>query len=738
MIYVYQFDIAAIVLAVALLLLLFFRHGYPTRMHRLFIAMLVLNLVSSSTDLVSAFTISQPELYPLWFNYLINVVYASTYFAVAAVFFLYVLEAARDLFSARMFRMLRILGYVGLVLGVLLICTTPLTHGVFYFDENMAYCLGTFIALPYVIVFIGFFLMVALFARGRRAFEGFQRYVIGTFLVLELVAIFIEIAFPALLIGRFVAAMFLVFIYIVLENPTDYQYPSTRFYNRRAFENRAAELMSQDVAFSVVAFRIESYAYIRSVFDNESVRGFIDILYDFLRAHFWARNLFRLHSDICAVVTPSSHEEYAVNVLRGDGRKRLMLGGLNVDIAEAICVVRVPGFIESVDDLARVIDAELADTRTVLADRVVYAERSTLDELKHERRVSFAVQNAIDNLDIEVYYQPVYEFSTKRFCYAEALVRVRDKQFGAIPSSELIAAAEKNGAIIDLGRLVFSRVCRDIAAGRFNELGLGGVSVNLSMVECMQPDLADEVMRTLAAYGVRPDQVSFEITETVLADKASIVKQNIERLTEYGVRFSLDDFGSGFSSITYLMNMPVQNVKIGHLVVKRALEDKSYSSMLKKLIKVIRGMDKQVTIEGVETQEMVEYFAKTKADYCQGYYYSEPLVLRDFVALVREHNSLLELVNRVTDQAADQAADQASDASQAALVDVEAEDQATLVAVEIAEPEEHAKLAQPIEPGASVESAVPSEIAIVTEAAETANAVETADQAADAGEVTNA
>lgn len=153
--------------------------------------------------------------------------------------------------------------------------------------------------------------------------------------------------------------------------------------------------------------------------------------------------------------------------------------------------------------------------------------------------------NAIENDWVEVYYQPIYSTEERRFTAAEALMRIKDENGKIIPPGIFIDVAENNGMILRLGEMVFEKVCRFIRENQIRQYGLQYIEVNLSVIQCAYEQLADDYIRIMEENSLSPDLINLEITESASVSAKKSLLENMQSLMSYGVRFSLDDFGTG-------------------------------------------------------------------------------------------------------------------------------------------------------------------------------------------------
>jgi diguanylate cyclase (GGDEF)-like protein/PAS domain S-box-containing protein len=230
------------------------------------------------------------------------------------------------------------------------------------------------------------------------------------------------------------------------------------------------------------------------------------------------------------------------------------------------------------------------------------------------------LREAIWREEIEVFYQPVFELSTGRANSVEALARWRHKTRGLIPPAEFIPVAEECGLIVELGNLVLAKACRD-ALTLPNDIK---VAVNLSALQFASGNLVDSVMLALADSGLAETRLELEITESVfLADSQENLK-TLERLKRLGISIALDDFGVGYSSLSYLTAFPFDKVKIDKCFIDRIGRPETLA-VLGSIVQLARTLNLSIVAEGVETYEQVEKIRSLGIALGQGYFFSQPV-----------------------------------------------------------------------------------------------------------------
>lgn len=300
------------------------------------------------------------------------------------------------------------------------------------------------------------------------------------------------------------------------------------------------------------------------------------------------------------------------------------------------CLVRCPDDISDVSALFMLIsDLDLAEA----TGRVLSAESITgTKEFTMKKEMSTIIDRALANHYFSVFYQPIYDTKTGKFSSAEALLRLRDPKYGYISPQLFIPLAEKSGAIHAIGSFVLEEVVKFIASDDFKQLGVDYIEINLSVMQCLRSNLADEIIDLTRKYKVPPSKINLEITETASGYSQSKLNTNITKLTENGFTVSLDDFGTGYSNLMRIAQLPLNIVKLDRAFVLME-ESGGNHIIIKNLIRMLKDMNLRVLVEGIETEEMVESFTQMGVDEIQGFYYSRPLTKSAYLRFLKENGA---------------------------------------------------------------------------------------------------
>jgi diguanylate cyclase (GGDEF)-like protein/PAS domain S-box-containing protein len=256
-----------------------------------------------------------------------------------------------------------------------------------------------------------------------------------------------------------------------------------------------------------------------------------------------------------------------------------------------------------------------------------------------------SLRKALAARELEVYYQPVLTLATGAVYGVEALLRWQHPERGLISPGDFIPLAEVTGLIIPLGKWVLSTACRQMK--EWHERGHPlTVSVNLSARQFQQPDLVEQVTRVLDETGLAPRSLELEITESNAMQSAETTAQTLKALKTLGVRISIDDFGIGYSSLSYLKRLPIDTLKIDQSFVRDITTDPDDAAIVTAVIAMAHTLKLVVVAEGVEDQDQLAFLHARQCDRMQGFLFSQPLPPDDCEKLLRRHRSQRPLEQR--------------------------------------------------------------------------------------------
>ncbi len=263
------------------------------------------------------------------------------------------------------------------------------------------------------------------------------------------------------------------------------------------------------------------------------------------------------------------------------------------------------------------------------------------EDLVERHELEQALREAIVNDSLSLVFQPIVDASTKRCESLEALLRWNHPTLGPISPARFIPIAERSGEIVAIGNWVLRQACR--AAASWPDEQQLAVSVNVSAAQILSGDVVEDVLAELVRSGLPAHRLHIELTESLFVSDHGRVVTTLRRLREEGVQISLDDFGTGFSSLAYLQNLPIDVVKIDQSFVRAMREDSH--AVVDAIVSIARALDFRVIAEGVESPAQAAILLDLGVDYFQGYLYSPPLAASSVPQWLTEQERICAIIS---------------------------------------------------------------------------------------------
>ncbi len=258
------------------------------------------------------------------------------------------------------------------------------------------------------------------------------------------------------------------------------------------------------------------------------------------------------------------------------------------------------------------------------------------DRLKKEQIITSQMDDAINESQFIVYYQPKWDIATNEIIGAEALVRWIHPKYGFMSPGDFIPLFEKNGFITKLDMYVWEEVCRQTKEWMDLGIQVVPISVNVSRNDIYSEDLISNLLELISKYDLNTDQLHLEITETAYAQTHNQLAQVIGNLSKEGFIIEMDDFGSGYSSLNMLSEVPVDIIKLDLLFLnKKSADSKHNKSILKLIVNIAQELNLDLIAEGVETLEDINNLKEIGCKKAQGYYFAKLMNSKDFLKMLK-------------------------------------------------------------------------------------------------------
>ncbi|WP_238883157.1 ABC transporter substrate binding protein [Clostridium sp. YIM B02551] len=334
------------------------------------------------------------------------------------------------------------------------------------------------------------------------------------------------------------------------------------------------------------------------------------------------------------LLTNIKENSYVENILEeiiNRFNKKILINEVAISTSASFGIALYPTDGDNFEDLLKNADTAMYKAKEYGKRKFVFFEQWMNDDITEMVVLENLMRQALVNNEFTLNFQPKFCLSSDKIQGFEALIRWNSPSEGFISPLKFIPLAEKTGLIVPIGKWVIEKACEFLKTMHFMGYDEIDVSINVSVIQLVQEDFIPMFKAIILEKNIDPRTIHIEITESVLMESIDTNIYKIEELKKMGVRIDLDDFGKGYSSLTYLKDMNFDVLKIDKVFIDEIIENKNYqdgdSSIVGTIIKLAHQMGLKVVAEGVEVKEQYDYLTQNKCDYIQGYYISKPIEL---------------------------------------------------------------------------------------------------------------
>ena len=349
------------------------------------------------------------------------------------------------------------------------------------------------------------------------------------------------------------------------------------------------------------------------------------------------------NSDIFCIAIYDPCGQYSVESVTTRIRNRLkepikLTGGKEVSLTVSIGVAEYP---ESSDDALKLIN--LAEIVMLKAkhrgkNRIQYYDAPIIDEFIGNLEIEKELESALKQNQFVMYFQPQYDVSSRKLRGAEALIRMKDEDGNIISPETFIPIAEHNGSILLIGDWIIEECISDFAKwSKKHNMRDFLLSINVSSLQFKNKNFVKYLIGVINKYNVAPENIELEITESVFIDNMEVIIKKMKELREFGIRFSMDDFGTGFSSLSYLRELPIDTLKIDKSFIDDIVTDVSTRTIAESIIELSKKLGFDTIAEGVEEEVQYSLLKNMGCENIQGFYFGRPMVFEDMDRLLGEN-----------------------------------------------------------------------------------------------------
>lgn len=633
------FDYAAVAIMLIMLATIVCKRHFYGRVNKSFLFLLIVTLITVVFD-IWAVRLDNIGLGNRILKYITHDIYIITRNLTVAIFdfFLIALTDTKHKFSHN--KILKLTMPLPFFVVLFTVIASNNTGWVYFLDENDTYLRGDFFWILYVAAFVYAAYSIIFIIKYARFFGSAKVVALLTMYPFLVGAMMVQVIKPNILLEQLSTALALLFIMLMVIRPEQRIDSVTGLNKMAAYEEDIKRAYKNKKPMHIIMVTIANYRSLLDVLGYDGSHAEMKKMsYRFMainKRNKLGAEMYYIGNGRYRIVIDQEHFKLTKGIaelINNEINHSYVESGIDVGIQAYVCVVKCP---EDINDFETIMEFGRKLEKSEFTANVTYAAdffKNTQYNIIKE--IDVIIEDALANDKFEVYYQPIYSVKRRKFTSAEALLRLKSEKYGFVSPEIFIPAAEKNGAIHRIGDFVLEEVCKFISGDVFGNLGIEYIEVNLSAIQCMQRNLAGNILKIMEKYNVGTDKINLEITETATSYSQKAMMENINELTEAGVKFSLDDFGTGYSNMKRIASLPLSIIKFD-----RSFTDINSSPkmeiILKNTIKMVKDMNMKIVVEGIETEQLVRHFSDLECEYIQGFYYSKPLPKSEFIKFISD------------------------------------------------------------------------------------------------------
>ncbi len=532
--------------------------------------------------------------------------------------------------------------YIWAWLPYVIYCIIILTNGlhrlIFTISPSEGYIRGGLFRITYVIALVYFLLIIYLTVINFKTPHRKSLLIICLNLFISSLIFCAQLLIPQLQLSGLASVTGVLIIQFYVQNVSHNSDALTELYNRAALTNLMTRLCKSRTSFTLFVFSIRNFKGINErngLMFGDALLEEISLRLRVLLPH---RDVFRYSGDEFAVLMHEQDYQYInkIDEIFENLNKSYTVDGIIISVDFIYARVDYPRFGTKPQDIISSVDYSLSLIKKGVGNISFVYDVGICEQMKRRNYVIERIKKALDTDGFEAYYQPIYCVKKSEFTLAEALIRFKPEQGEFISPGEFIPIAEDTGLIIRITKTMLNLVCCDYQK-LINILGnntkLAGISINFPYVMFMKNGSAKEVYEIVNSYNLSPDMIKIELTERTLATDIENTLKIMNEFIKLGFVFELDDFGVEYSNFSMFFSIPIRMIKFDRSLVVSSAEDEDRRDFFNKFLTAVKALDNdiEVIMEGVEDDEVKQFLINCGSDYIQGYVYSKPLPINEFI-----------------------------------------------------------------------------------------------------------
>jgi len=619
----------AALIVIVILLNSRYTHAMPSFKERLFRSLLVYSLFSFIINIFSAWSVSHYQELSRFVIHLINTLYFLFYPFIAQFFiyyiFSYVYEYAPPQHRKRRTYLITFI----LLTSALYLVVVALNHktgSLYYLDATNLYHRGPLNSLPIIISVIH---IIAATVGALLEIKYFDKYFIQIISwppLAALIIVVVQMFYPDTILTGTAFVIVALSFYLNFQTSRISIDSLTRYPNRDTFNGHVELLTRKKKKSTILIISIDNFNQIAYTFGNQFSNLLIKGVAEVLSTLLPKGQVYRYQRDELAIIVPKNGDSEIANKIIKLFEKPFKTNSISTVLRASVALLNLPFDYKSETDAITLLDNSIATAKTLTQKRLVVADAAMISSIRRKNKIIETLLNRNFERNLYLVYQPIFSLKDGSMVEVEALIRMENEHLGLVGPNEFIPLAEELGIVSEIGKWVLTKSLTLLSTLKAKNLKEITISINFSAQQFEEPDISFTIINQIKEANVGKGRINFELTESSFLDNSfDKAKEVCEQLYAFGSKFHLDDFGSGYSNLSYLVKLPFQFIKLDKTLLWEIEDDQRRYRFLDSIVKIAQKIDYEIIVEGVENEKQLAFLLSSGAAMAQGYYLSEPL-----------------------------------------------------------------------------------------------------------------
>ncbi len=554
--------------------------------------------------------------------------YFATHITVLPLMCLYILSIAKSWRETSF--LFKVSFVLPVILADLMVLTNLWTGYLFVYTSDGVYQRGKGIMFFYMIAGYYLIYLIGLIFAFRKYYSFSRKLIFAAVIAMCSLSTLVQFLFPEQTLETTAVALGSLILLFFIQNPGAQIDRVTGAYSKKIFYSVMRHnclFKNRRVLYVIMLDNLQKDDFNA---DYEKLDDALSQMVGFLRDLHTKCNVYRIDKYVfCTEISDlqDATAEQILDEIRERFRQPWGYLECNLYLKAKIGRISIPGELQTIDQLLGVLDRMVMEEYT---EETLRVEQFNLEELERAKKISDVLAQSMENRDFDMRYTPICCLKDRSIVGAEVTIRFYEDSLGYVYDDEILEFAEKAGHVANLGQLIFEHTCRTIGEENLEELGIDFICIQILPALCMLQGLSDKLIDIMEKYHVNPSSICLQISETAIANATGTFRENMECLAEKGVKFCLTGYGSGYTNISSIYDLPFSMIKFSKNFTQSALVNDRARITFECLLALSRELDLETRVPGIDDLDYFDMVSDMICDYAEGDYFFEQLDMTGF------------------------------------------------------------------------------------------------------------